>query len=538
MDEGTEGMNALLALIGLGKDQLKGHCSKAWWVVSLLLIVPLCARQCCFFSQRDGFTIDLKWTQMTVLPVLVASLAWVIVLLWLEKRAGTRLLIGALLILHAIEMGIYHDQQVVAFRGPKFYKPTPAIQTVTPLIEPGERVIGYRPMALEPADIHDKFMPSSLFPNLASLHRLPDVNGFDPLIPRTFVELIESTVGRRDDFGSQRFLVVRTALHPVLEYLGVRYVVGNPYEVRCRGRTFVVGPKGKPVILPVEVPRPVVGIGLVSFVDAPKDLPRGACAARIIGTRGNKPVVEVPILVGEHTQSWLAPERSGATNSYPLVVQTWASWKAGREEKYRAYYSKIRWDTPVQLDSLTLQAGDTGRNFIAHTVTVILADDGSFRELLPDAILPLYERTQPVHPAWLVNNVEISEGIPPSAFWEKRSAWQNTVYVPKIQEGIAQGKEGSSVTLVECLSRRWFYKVQAQTESILVTNQIHYPGWQARLDGQEAEVIICNGLFRGVRVPAGSSEVEFIFRPKDLLLGGMTSLASILCVIFILLLSL
>jgi hypothetical protein len=63
-------------------------------------------------------------------------------------------------------------------------------------------------------------------------------------------------------------------------------------------------------------------------------------------------------------------------------------------------------------------------------------------------------------------------------------------------------------------------KVQAEGPGLLVLSENAYPGWQVRVDGQEAELVINSGLFRAVTIPAGEHQVEFSFQPASVFLGG------------------
>ena len=46
-----------------------------------------------------------------------------------------------------------------------------------------------------------------------------------------------------------------------------------------------------------------------------------------------------------------------------------------------------------------------------------------------------------------------------------------------------------------------------------------YPGWKARVDGKATPIVPTNLIYRGVRIPAGASRVEFRYRPRSLALG-------------------
>ncbi len=49
----------------------------------------------------------------------------------------------------------------------------------------------------------------------------------------------------------------------------------------------------------------------------------------------------------------------------------------------------------------------------------------------------------------------------------------------------------------------------------LVLADQHYPGWEARIDGEPARLLRLDYLLKGVRLPAGRHTVQFLFRPRS-----------------------
>lgn len=72
------------------------------------------------------------------------------------------------------------------------------------------------------------------------------------------------------------------------------------------------------------------------------------------------------------------------------------------------------------------------------------------------------------------------------------------------------------------------YEVNTEKNSILVTSEIWYPGWNVYIDGVKQEVIQVNCCYRGCEVPAGTHIVEFIYQPLSLYLGILLSTLGIL----------
>ena len=65
--------------------------------------------------------------------------------------------------------------------------------------------------------------------------------------------------------------------------------------------------------------------------------------------------------------------------------------------------------------------------------------------------------------------------------------------------------------------------VTASASAMLVLSDTYYPGWEAEIDGQPTKLYVVNTVLRGVAVPAGSHQVEFIYRPRAVIYGALIS---------------
>ena len=76
-----------------------------------------------------------------------------------------------------------------------------------------------------------------------------------------------------------------------------------------------------------------------------------------------------------------------------------------------------------------------------------------------------------------------------------------------------------SVTISDIASETVNLTVDARTESVLVLNDLYYPGWEATLDGNPTQIYRANYLFRAVIVPQGQHVIEYTYRPRSFRLG-------------------
>jgi hypothetical protein len=71
-------------------------------------------------------------------------------------------------------------------------------------------------------------------------------------------------------------------------------------------------------------------------------------------------------------------------------------------------------------------------------------------------------------------------------------------------------------------------KTKSSQPSILVLSDNHYPGWRAYVDGQFVTNLRVDYNLRGVALPAGEHTIEFVYRPKSVLIGAVISLLTLI----------
>jgi uncharacterized membrane protein YfhO len=71
-------------------------------------------------------------------------------------------------------------------------------------------------------------------------------------------------------------------------------------------------------------------------------------------------------------------------------------------------------------------------------------------------------------------------------------------------------------------------KTKSAQPSILILSANHFPGWRAYVDGKFVTNLRVDYNLRGVVLPAGEHTVEFIYRPKSVLIGAVISLLTLI----------
>jgi len=83
---------------------------------------------------------------------------------------------------------------------------------------------------------------------------------------------------------------------------------------------------------------------------------------------------------------------------------------------------------------------------------------------------------------------------------------------PSQSQGCAPSQTGMAAILSE-QPNRVVLQTEAQSPGWLLLSDVWYPGWQAYVDGVEADVLRADYLFRAVAVPGGQHEIVFVYRP-------------------------
>ncbi|MBI4579615.1 MAG: YfhO family protein [Planctomycetes bacterium] len=101
--------------------------------------------------------------------------------------------------------------------------------------------------------------------------------------------------------------------------------------------------------------------------------------------------------------------------------------------------------------------------------------------------------------------------------------------VPGGEAGLVDPFPGpaGSARMVNYRPSRVRIETTAAGRQFLVLCDVYYPGWEAYIDGARHRIMVTDGIFRGVSVPAGKHTVEFRFEPSRLGIGTALSLSSL-----------
>jgi hypothetical protein len=95
------------------------------------------------------------------------------------------------------------------------------------------------------------------------------------------------------------------------------------------------------------------------------------------------------------------------------------------------------------------------------------------------------------------------------------------------------------IKLKENLNDKIEYTFHSNTPQFAVLSEVYYPlGWDAFIDGKKADYVKTNYILRGMYVPAGNHQIEFIFEPKSFSIGRTVTIIANIIVFFSMILAL
>ncbi len=140
-----------------------------------------------------------------------------------------------------------------------------------------------------------------------------------------------------------------------------------------------------------------------------------------------------------------------------------------------------------------------------------LVKSGALKSARGDLPIEVYEVNNTLPRAWFVNKTEV---ISEDEVWNKIIQPdfdpRKTAYVPN-EVSVSSGSQ-VSITHFEKGIHRITMSTESDGNHFLVLSEVFYPlRWKAKIDGEETQTHIVNGILRGVVVPTGKHTIEFIY---------------------------
>jgi hypothetical protein len=286
--------------------------------------------------------------------------------------------------------------------------------------------------------------------------------------------------------------------------------------------------------------------------DATPAIAGAACyeaAARIAGEYGRHLSFRLPNSQALKDKDGELFSRYSVTHYDPLVTQRQARYFAALEDGSTRFHQSPWTDrslfmgflsgTPapdrmVLLDLMGTRVilADARKKFRPVALNALLANlelAGRCRVSTEDGPVPvgLYSNSKALPRAFLVHRVRAVAGpeeairrlLEPDFDPRREAVVEGTP--PPVAVAPERSRDRVEITSYE--PTRVVVRVDAGAPGLLVLGDSYDPDWVATRNGEAVRVLPANGLFRGVAVPSGRSELAFRYRPREFHWGAAIS---------------
>ncbi|NCU04764.1 MAG: YfhO family protein [Chitinophagaceae bacterium] len=143
-------------------------------------------------------------------------------------------------------------------------------------------------------------------------------------------------------------------------------------------------------------------------------------------------------------------------------------------------------------------------------------------------------------PVWFVKGIKyVADGKEEMAALDSTNLRDTAVVQTKFKSSIPAAPVADSTASIQLIENKndiINYESNAATNQFAVFSEIYYTaGWNAYIDGKQAQIVKTNYALRGLAIPAGKHKIELRFEPKSYKLGDTLLLISSLLVYLIVL---
>ncbi|MCK6626998.1 MAG: YfhO family protein [Anaerolineae bacterium] len=290
---------------------------------------------------------------------------------------------------------------------------------------------------------------------------------------------------------------------------------------------------------------PTTAIGLVSHLENAAYLPAGTPVAEITLTFAEGDSQTITLKAGTDTAEGNYPP--DAAHPQATIGVAWPYEAAGAD--YIAVYSLTQspisnLQSPVASRRITaisitatLPTGQfvlRGLSLIHQPTTtsrsVLLTTEGDYRQVHSGDV-KIYENRAALPRAFVVHQTQVVGSDDEAIVFMQSPAFDPAATLVRLRQGnepvgpisAGQPSPNDRAAIVKYEPERVEIAVTLDSPGWLVLTDAYYPGWQATVDGQPAEILPVNIMFRAVAVPEGEHTVMFEFRPRSVWLGVWVS---------------
>ncbi|HBF34894.1 TPA: hypothetical protein DDW35_10075, partial [Candidatus Sumerlaeota bacterium] len=361
------------------------------------------------------------------------------------------------------------------------------------------RVVGYDPLRIHDSDMNETHKFENLMPNLAGIYGLEDIQAFNPLIESKYVELVQKTAGRSPVNDPMRKLEIAQPSLDLFDQMGVRYLLGHPYNRRLTPFPLTLKGGDAPSIAVDAWPTSGTHAAItdwlfVSLTDGTLVAPGTPIAS--LEVEAQEGHFSFPVRFGvetHHIEALNIPEL-GNKISPEQIHSRWNTPVLNAECHWTVetanYRGQIHFPQPLHVQSAAWK--------LNSQKNILYVASQAYR----------LERPPQESDPWRLAFGDENQTAPVFEYrLAKPRAELNSL------DGATTNTLPGEITWVSKRANTLQLRCQSETAALLFLRERWTPGWKASVNGKPTPMLNVHDGFRAVELPAGTSEVTLAFRP-------------------------
>lgn len=541
-------------------------------VIFALLGIFIFHKEFISLSSNDKFSL-LPWENLTIgIPLVVFIIAATTLVSWnnIVKYKLLGILLPLILIVDLGSFGWFYEWKYAGVND-RLLNVTNFQKNYQIILENTKQ----RLLPINGAEANKDEIP----PNMSRLWKIPSASGYGPFILSRYSELLSmnpagfvdksilNKVDRSLDITSTSYILLPSD-YGLLEESNTQLAITKNSNISWSERDIdiLLGSGcgvARPNSVNLKIPSNLnaTAIGIVSSLGCALNVPDNSAVLNIsaIDAKGN--VASQYLRAGRDTSEW-AYDRSDVRpyikhRKAPLFADCLASVQPAMQCGAQGYVSiipladlhnikslKLEWigsSGSIGIKKISLINQPTEQSYPITEIHTSLNSKSRWRKVDVVNKTQVYKNLSAMPRAWLVPEVirtepkEILKSIKSSQlsngslFDPKQTALieEDFTFKPHNTDANAKAQIVSLAdTSVEILTKSKF-------PTFLVLSDTNYPGWTAKIDGNNTHIFQTNYTMRGVSVPAGQHTVKFEFKPLTFRVGASISMATMFFVGYI-----
>ncbi len=465
------------------------------------------------------------WTALTCLSAVIL----------VYKKSNKSLIIVLLLVLLIAQSALYSQRLFLQTGSPDLFMKPRNVRLADKQTEPGYRVCSYVPMIDTGSDVRMPILRPAMMHRLPEVYRLPEIQGYDPLFPKRYGELVRQWADHSTATDKTRTIRLKKLPSRLLDILSVSTVIGYPnQEILYTGKGAELNEPGR-LGSKAKAPKTVESVMFRWLLAGAFNAPHGAIAARVNVTNASDIVQTFPVRVGQDIANYITIYPDHTANHKQARIFRWfpVPSKAG-------YMSVNQYSAVFKLDKPSMADGVFVDFLLPNSKLVImeidfLTDDHLGLQLTNAASeLPVYKNPTVFPPVYLTRRLARYERLTEliSGFESLKADEEIPVFFP-VGEEIAFESSPVSIPRSEQTTVKYNrlnsdiiqLDTRSQYDGFLVITENYSPNWQATVDNQDVKIMRANHSFIAIPVSAGEHAITLHYFPWNFIIavsiGGM-----------------